>query len=52
MYLLLGKYAKEFHVIPKSKEKYLALNVKFDDCRLTVRFIDSMHFMPGSLSSW
>jgi hypothetical protein len=48
----LGKHAKEFKLIPKSKEKYLSLAVKFEGLRLELRFVDSMHFMPGSLASW
>ena len=49
---VLGEYGYNFNVIPKSKEKYLALTVKFKDVDISVRFVDSIQFIPGSLSSW
>jgi hypothetical protein len=57
---LLGKYGCDFNIIPKSKEKYLALTVGktffyflgFKHIETKIRFVDSLHFMPGSLASW
>ena len=46
----LNQISKEFSIIPKSKEKYLALTIKLNDCRLKIRFLDSLHFFTGSLS--
>jgi hypothetical protein len=48
----LGKYGKDFNIIPKSKEKYLALSVGFDKIKTKIRFVDSLHFINGSLASW
>ncbi len=48
----LAKFGFNFNFIPKSKEKYLALSCKFEGLNVKIRFVDSMHFIPGSLSSW
>lgn len=47
----LAEYGKEFTIIPKSREKYLTLVMKINECRITFRFIDSLHFLSGSLAS-
>lgn len=49
---MLGKRGCKFSIIPKSKEKYLSLSVKFAETSLSLRFIDTMHFLPGSLANW
>jgi hypothetical protein len=46
----LHSAGKDFEVIPKSKEKYLALTMKLHDSRTRVRFLDSLHFFTGSLA--
>jgi hypothetical protein len=48
----LGKFGSNFSIIPKSKEKYLALNVSFKDIGIKLRFVDSLHFISGSLAGW
>jgi hypothetical protein len=47
----LGKHAKDLNIIPKSKEKYLALIIKIPGYKIKVKFIDSLHYITGSLSS-
>lgn len=49
---ILGKYGKNFTLIPKSKEKYLALSVTLNGVNVKLRFIDTLHFLPGSLANW
>ena len=46
----VSKKSKTLNAIPKSKEKYLALDVTFNKLRLKIKFIDSLHFITGSLS--
>jgi hypothetical protein len=46
----LSRVGKDFEIIPKSKEKYLSMAMKFHDCKIKVKFIDSLHFFTGSLS--
>jgi len=45
----LAKIAKDFFVIPKSKEKYLTLTITMENTRIKLKFIDSLNFFGGSL---
>lgn len=47
----LAKKATNLNVIPKSKEKYLAVSAKLQHRKLTLKFLDSLHFFGGSLAS-
>lgn len=45
----LSKYTKKYDIIPKSKEKYLSMCVNLIDSKIRLKFIDSLHFITGSL---
>jgi hypothetical protein len=46
----LSKYTKKYDIIPKSREKYLSMCVNLIDSKVKLKFIDSLHFITGSLS--
>ena len=46
----IGKVSKGLEIIPKSKEKYITLIMKIKNSKIKLRFIDSLHFISGSLS--
>lgn len=45
----LSKYTKKYNIIPKSKEKYLSMEVELVGLKVKLKFIDSLHFITGSL---
>ena len=45
----LTQYTNKFDIIPKSKEKYLSLTARLKDSKIKLKFIDSLHFITGSL---
>jgi len=47
----INRDASAISIIPKSSEKYIAMMVKFTGLRLTIRFIDSFHFLNSSLDA-
>ena len=46
----LAKYTNKYSIIPKSKEKYLSMSINLIDSRIRLKFIDSLHFVTGSLA--